>query len=83
MVAHHNLCRPDLKVIWAHKSQVPPQFSQGPHFVFPEFIQVDCRASEPFFISSRAKDMRGSKSQVDIPVYLKTILRQSCRNRPL
>lgn len=31
-VAHHNLCRPDLKVIWAPKSQVPVQ--PGPPFCF-------------------------------------------------
>lgn len=31
-MAHHNLCRPDLKVIWVLKSQVPIQ--PGPLFCF-------------------------------------------------
>lgn len=60
-----------------------PSSARAPHFVSPKFMQVGCRAPNSFFISLRAEDVRSSRLQVDIPVYRKTMLRQSSGNRPL
>lgn len=49
MVAHHNLHRPDLKVIWDPNPR--SQLSQGSHFVFPELVQVDCTGTPKPFVS--------------------------------
>lgn len=85
-----------LSFLWLHittwailtvRSPGPPpprsQLSQGLHFVSPKFMQVGCRAPNSFFVSLRAEDVRSSGLQVDIPVYCKTMLRQSCGHRPL
>ena len=91
MVAHHNLCRPDLKVIWAHKSQAPVQ--PGPPLCFsrvhtgglqsPRALLhlFEGQGYEGFQVTGRHSSLFKNHSQAELQEQA-SVKHLPCRNRP-